>query len=91
MTEGGPSIFPALNNSDWMPKNYMLKVSNKDTDTMQPACSKLAVMLTCNSIALFSGIFIANCEHISHFALGFLLLALNRLLLHCSIKSMLKL
>ena len=37
-----------------------------------------------------SGIFIAKCDHITHLALVFLLLELNRLLLDCSIKSMLQ-
>ena len=90
MTEDGPSlILHTLKNSDQMPNNYLLRVSNKDTDTMWATCSKLTVMSQ-EQYYYCSGIFIANCDHISHLALVFLLLELNRLLLDCSIKYMLQ-
>ena len=45
MTKGGPSsMLCTFKNSNQIPNNYLLKVSNKDTDTMWATCSKLAAM-----------------------------------------------
>ena len=45
MTEGGPSlILCTLKNSDQMLNNYLLKASNKDSNTIWATCSKSTVM-----------------------------------------------
>ena len=72
MTEGVPSlILCTLKNSDQMPSSYLFKVSNKDTGLIWATCSKLTVM-SLEQYYHCSGIFVANCEQISHLALVFL-------------------
>ena len=72
MTEGAPSlILCTLKNSDQMPSSYLFKVSNKDTGLIWATCSKLTVM-SLEQYYHYSGIFVANCEQISHLALVFL-------------------
>ena len=49
-----------------MSNSYLFEVSNKDTSLIWATYSKLTVL------SLVSGIFIANCEHISDLAQVFL-------------------
>ena len=73
---------------------YVLKVKNRNTRTSCEICSKkdtrttpLALCEICSKLTIktperrhwrCSGVFIVNFEHISHLALVFLLLTLNR-------------
>ena len=71
MAQGGPSlILYTLNNSDQMPNICLLKVSNKDTGLIWAACPKLTV-ITLEQFYYCSGVFVTNCEQISHLALVF--------------------
>ena len=51
--------------------NYMFKVNNRNTKTRCEICSKLTIKTP-------KRVFILNFEHISHVAVVFLLLTLNR-------------
>ena len=55
---------------------YLLKVKNRNTRTRCEICSKLTIKAPERRLAWFCG-FIVNFEHISHLALGFLLITLN--------------
>ena len=57
---------------------YLLKVNNRNTRTRRKICSKLTIK-TPERCRRRSGVFIVNIEHISHLALVFLLLTLNKL------------
>ena len=63
---------------------YMLKVNNRNTRLSLEVCSNLGIK-TQNDVFGRSGVFIFNFEHISHFALVFLLLILNMLLRYAGI------
>ena len=56
---------------------YLPKVSNRNTRTRCEICSKLTIKTPERSHWCRAGVFIVNFEHISHFVLVFLLLALN--------------
>ena len=55
---------------------YLLKVNNKNTKTRCEICSKLTIKALRHW--RHSGVFVVNFEHISHLALVFLLLTLNK-------------
>ena len=57
---------------------YVLKVNNRNTRTSCEICSKLTIKTPERRHCRCSGVFIVNFEHISHLALVFLLLTLNR-------------
>ena len=58
--------------------NYFFKVNNRNTRTRCEICSKLTRKTPERRHWRRSGVFIVNFEHISHLALVFLLLTLNR-------------
>ena len=58
--------------------NYMFKFNNRNTRTRCEICSKLTIKTPERRHWRRSGVFIVNCEHISHFVLVFLLLTLDR-------------
>ena len=60
--------------------NCMFKVNNRNTGTRWEICSKLTIKTPERRQWRRSGVFIVNCEHISHFLLVFLLLTLSRLM-----------
>ena len=57
---------------------YLLKVNNRNTRTRCEICSKLTLKTPQGRDGRRSGVFIVNFEHISHLALVFLLLTLNK-------------
>ena len=57
---------------------YLLKVNNRNTRTRCEICSKLTINTPERRHWRRSGVFIVNFEHISHLALVFLLLTLNK-------------
>ena len=57
---------------------YLLKVNNRNTRTRCEICSKLTIKTPERRQWRRSGVFTVNFEHISHLALVFLLLTLNR-------------
>ena len=57
---------------------YLFKANNRSTRTTYEICSKLTIITPERRHWRRSGIFIVNFEHISHFALVFLLLTLHR-------------
>ena len=57
--------------------NYMFKVTNRNTRTKCETCLKLTIKTPDRRNWRRSGVFIVNFEHISHFALVFLLLTFN--------------
>ena len=57
---------------------YLLKVNNRNTRTRCEICSKLTINTPERRYWRRSGVFIVNFEHISHLALVFLLLTLNK-------------
>ena len=57
---------------------YLLKVNNRNTRTRCEICSKLTINTPERRQWRRSGVFIVNFEHISHLALVFLLLTLNK-------------
>ena len=59
----------------------MFKVNNRDTRTRFEICSKLTMKTLERRHWRRSGVFIVNFELVSHLALVFLLLTLNRLML----------
>ena len=59
-------------------RNYMFKVSNRNTRTRCEIYSKLAIKIPERRQWRRSGIFIVNFEHISYLVLVFLLLTLSR-------------
>ena len=56
----------------------MFKVNNRGTRTRCEICSKLTIKTPEGRQWRHSGVFIFNCEHISHLILVFLLLTLSR-------------
>ena len=58
--------------------NYMFKADNRNTRARCEICSKLTIKTPEQRHWRRSGVFIVNFEHISHLALVFLLLTLNR-------------
>ena len=60
---------------------YLPKVNNRDTRTRFEICSKLTMKTLERRHWRRSGVFIVNFELVSHLALVFLLLTLNRLML----------
>ena len=58
--------------------NYMFKVSNRNTRARCEVCSKLIIKTLERHHWGHSGVFIVNCEHISHFVLVFLLSTLSK-------------
>ena len=58
--------------------NYMFKVNNRNTRTRCKICSKLTVNAPEQRHWRYSGVFIVNFQHISHFALVFLLLTFSQ-------------
>ena len=57
---------------------YLLEVNNGNTRTRCEICSKLRINTPERRHWRRSGVFIVNFEHISHLALVFLLLTLNK-------------
>ena len=57
---------------------YLLKVNNRNTRARCEICSKLTINTPERRQWRRSGVFIVNFEHISHLALVFLLLTLNK-------------
>ena len=57
---------------------YLLKVNNRNTGTRCEICPKLTINTPERRHWRRSGVFIVNFEHISHLALVFLLLTLNK-------------
>ena len=58
--------------------HYMFNVNNRNTRTSCEICSDLIIKTQEQRHWCCSGVFIVNFEHISHFALLFLLLTLSR-------------
>ena len=58
--------------------SYVLKVNNRNTRTSCEICSKLTIKTPERRHWRCSGVFIVNFEYISHLALVFQLLTLNR-------------
>ena len=58
----------------------MFKVNNKKTKTRCKICPKLTIKTPGQRHWRRSGVFIVNFEHISHLALGFLLMTLSKLI-----------
>ena len=56
---------------------FLLKVNIRNTTTRCEICSKLTIKTPKQHPLHFSGVFIVNFEHISHFVLVLLLLTLN--------------
>ena len=57
---------------------YLLKINNKNNRTRCEICSKLTIKTPERRQWRRSRVFIVNFEHISHLALVFLLLTLNK-------------
>ena len=56
---------------------YLLKINNRNTRIRGEICSKLTIKTPEWRQWRYYGVFIVNFEHISHFALFFMLLTLN--------------
>ena len=56
---------------------YLFKVNGRNTRPISEICSKLTIETPDQRYWCHSGVFIVNFEHILHFVLVFLLLALN--------------
>ena len=71
----------SMHNKSWMSYSpagiYLLKVNNSNFRGRCRICSKLTIKTPERRQRRHSGVFIVNLEHISHFALVFLLLTLN--------------
>ena len=67
-----------IRNASYPAGIYLFKVNNRNTRTRCEICSKLTINTPERRQWRRSGVFIVNFEHISHLALVFLLLILNK-------------